>query len=599
MNRHAVVALALLGCGGARLDEVARPEPLVAEVAAPAPAPRRTPRGTVRSNILRADYAGSAACGDCHAAIHASWETSPMRRMTRGERAIAAPFDGSELRLGTDRATMEERDGVRYVHVRSPADGDRRYRVTKVIGGRSREDYVGVDVAGGGDEQVLPVSFMLGTRTWRYKGYSLVISEHARLRPQASWSRTCVACHNTIPQVSLLHAAVLGGSPGTYQATYTDNQLPPDRTSRLVAADEAGLAAAISAEVTRIGGVPAARGSLSGALIHGARETRRHLGEADFVELGVGCESCHNGAAEHAADPDVAPAFELRSPLVRTVPAPSRAQAINRACARCHTLLVSVYPWTWEGGKRADRVPGGSTVNSSEGRDFLLGGCASQMSCATCHDPHAQSPRVRYEQLADSDGNATCTTCHPALAAPDALRAHTHHAPGEGSACVGCHMPRKNLGLAYELTRYHRIGSPTDDARVLGDRPVECALCHRDRSVADLVGTMERWWGKRYDRDRLRAQYGDLAANALAATLARGKPHEQAVAIGVLGDRGTRADVPALAPHLAHPYPQVRYFAKRAIEKLTGAPLPIDVGLPAAEVAAQVRRWLATTPSPS
>ncbi|MBX3158117.1 MAG: hypothetical protein KF773_19265 [Deltaproteobacteria bacterium] len=104
--------------------------------------------------------------------------------------------------------------------------------------------------------------------------------------------------------------------------------------------------------------------------------------------------------------------------------------------------------------------------------------------------------------------------------------------------------------------------------------------------------------GRRHDRDRLRAQYGDLAANALAATLARGKPHEQAVAIGVLGDRGTRADVPALVPHLAHPYPQVRYFAKRAIEKLTGAPLPIDVGLPAAEVAAQVRRWLATTPSP-
>jgi len=56
--------------------------------------------------------------------------------------------------------------------------------------------------------------------------------------------------------------------------------------------------------------------------------------------------------------------------------------------------------------------------------------------------------------------------------------------------------------------------------------------------------------------------------------------------------------VPRLAPHLWHPYPQVRYFAKHAIERLTGAPLSIDVGLPAAEVAAQARRWLAATAAP-
>src|SRR6186713_1702589 len=47
-----------------------------------------------------------------------------------------------------------------------------------------------------------------------------------------------------------------------------------------------------------------------------------------------------------------------------------------------------------------------------------------------------------------------------------------------------------------------------------------------------------------------------------------------------LGERGARTDVPQLAPYLWHPYPQVRYFAKHAIERLTGAPLAIDVGLP-------------------
>ena len=154
-------------------------------------------------------------------------------------------------------------------------------------------------------------------------------------------------------------------------------------------------------------------------------------------------------------------------------------------------------------------------------------------------------------------------------------------------------MPKKNMGLSYELTRYHRIGSPTDEARVLGDRPLECALCHREKTVSELVGAMERWWGKRYDRDRLRALYGELDADAIGRTLARGEPHEQAVAIGVLSERGTARDVPLIVPHLAHEYPLVRYHAKHAIEMLIGAPIPIDVGQPAAEVAAQVRRWRA------
>jgi hypothetical protein len=81
---------------------------------------------------------------------------------------------------------------------------------------------------------------------------------------------------------------------------------------------------------------------------------------------------------------------------------------------------------------------------------------------------------------------------------------------------------------------------------------------------------MERWWGTAYDRTRLRALYGnDLSINAIASTLARGKPHEQAVAIGVLGEHGTRDDVRTLTPFLSHAYPQVQMFAKHAIERLS------------------------------
>src|SRR5208283_2979449 len=81
---------------------------------------------------------------------------------------------------------------------------------------------------------------------------------------------------------------------------------------------------------------------------------------------------------------------------------------------------------------------------------------------------------------------------------------HSHHAPdGAAGACIACHMPKKNMALDGRLTPYHRIGSPTDPLRVLGDRPLECALCHVDKTVAEIVGTMERWWGKAYERAAL------------------------------------------------------------------------------------------------
>jgi len=182
-------------------------------------------------------------------------------------------------------------------------------------------------------------------------------------------------------------------------------------------------------------------------------------------------------------------------------------------------------------------------------------------------------------------GNPVCTGCHAQYAAPAALAAHSHHAPdGDGSACLGCHMPRKNAGLAYALTRYHRIGSPTDAARVEKDRPLECALCHADKSVAELTGLMETWWKKRYDRAALRALYGeDLSVSPLVAAL-RGKPHEQITAAGVLGQRGTRASAAALVPLLSAEIPLVRYWAREAMERLVGRPLAVDLDGDAATV---------------
>jgi predicted CXXCH cytochrome family protein len=256
-------------------------------------------------------------------------------------------------------------------------------------------------------------------------------------------------------------------------------------------------------------------------------------------------------------------------------------------------VLFSRYAYTWEGGLRS-RSPGGASINSGEARDFLLGGCASALACTACHDPHGEDAPDKLSALAGPVGNALCTKCHPRYAGDAALRAHAHHDPaGAGGACINCHMAKKNMGLNYALTRYHRIGSPTDRARVEGDRPLECALCHADRTVFELVGKMETWWGRHYDRAALVRLYGDGGARPLAATVARGKAHEQATAMAALADARMTAAMPAIAHELVNRYPLVRYFAKEALARLAGRPCEVDLDQDDAEIAVQAARWMA------
>ena len=267
----------------------------------------------------------------------------------------------------------------------------------------------------------------------------------------------------------------------------------------------------------------------------------------------------------------------------------TRAEQVNRVCARCHQVLFSRYPFTWEGGQRRHN-PGGSSITSGEARDFLVGGCARRMSCVACHDPHGVDRPGELERLGTVAGNRVCLGCHGQYASPASLQAHAHHDPnGAGASCVACHMPRKNMGLGYTLTRYHRIGSPDDPVRVERDRPLECALCHAEKTVAELAGTMERWWGKRYDRNALVELYGALDVRPIEATLARGKAHEQAVALSVAGGAGLRGAVPAVARQLVNPFPLVRYYARRALEALRG-PCAVDLDRETAEIAAAVAR---------
>ena len=523
-----------------------------------------------------------------------------MTRLPAGA-AIHAPFEaGATLRFKEDTARLVERDGTRYVDLQSAQYGDHRYRVTRVIGGRYREDFAGVEVGGGGGdlrELLLPVSYVFETRSLRLKGYSVLVGERPGLRAGGVWSETCVFCHNTVPYFDAMWGELAGPGAPTYQGTVVDRLLPRERRWRFEVggAGDAALLDAVAAEVTAVGGTPPRAGDdRRAALAHGIRELRSRFGASNFVEIGIGCEACHGGSREHVVDPRVHPDFAPRSAFLQVRPEAggevTRAEQVNRVCARCHQVLFSRYPYTWEGEGRRGGKPGGSSITSGEARDFLLGGCARRMSCSTCHDPHAEDRRADLDRLATTAGNAVCVRCHPQYGPAPALAAHAHHDPnGAGASCVACHMPKKNMGLGYALTRYHRIGLPDDPVRVERDRPLECALCHVDKSVGDLVGKMESWWGRKYDRAALANLYGTLEARPLPATLMRGKAHEQAVAVAVLGEAHRTEALPGIARQLANPFPLVRHYAKRSVDALAERPCPVDLDRTTPEIIAAAR----------
>src|SRR5689334_23346483 len=163
-----------------------------------------TPRPTTAppagaSNILRADYAGSQACAGCHADLYDAFLASPMHNMTRtpGGAHVRAPWSGRSFHFKEDAADFVEAGGERFLRVESRRFGQHIYRVTKIIGGRYREDYAGVEVdraAPGarprGDpmrELILPASYVFSTGSFRLKGYSVMVAERPGLRAGGVW----------------------------------------------------------------------------------------------------------------------------------------------------------------------------------------------------------------------------------------------------------------------------------------------------------------------------------------------------------------------------------------------------------------------------
>ena len=327
--------------------------------------------------------------------------------------------------------------------------------------------------------------------------------------------------------------------------------------------------------------------------------------DSRFVELGVGCESCHGPRAEHvesmlqrgpAAPADTSSSrlvsWPPRSfgagspgqPLVQPIgsPAAGTLDFYFQACGGCHARRVELTGRFRAGAHFLDHyrpvIPDQTEIYYPDGQvheeDFeFVSFLSSRMyeqgvRCVHCHEPHSGELRA--------SGNDLCLGCHGGSIDP---AKHSGHDPtGEGGQCINCHMPQT---VYMQRHRRHDHGFTIPDALLTREHgiPNACNRCHTDRSTEWAIEASERLFGTRLDRwtrTRTRAvargRTGEAdAAPALLDVLAEDPSALwRSVAIELLGDYAF-ADArveEALVERLSDEEPIVRATAVRRLDPL-------------------------------
>jgi hypothetical protein len=420
----AVAALALAACDAAPSSSAD-------------PAPKHV---ATESNTARADYIGPEACGSCHADEYARWTQSLHRVMNAKASdpgAVIGNFENASLRYAGGEVRFTH-DATGY----AMTVGGVHYRVTRTIGRRGLQEYVGVE-DGHTDEVRLPFGWWPHAGGWMPQVAFdpwLAESDFHPFEPvRAPWAERCPWCHSTY---------------------------------------------AFEQRIARASGPSGLGHGMEQAFVGPPASDR--LDVAAQITTGISCESCHLGGRAHAAGgaihfvPQGAPTRpDATIPTESFADERRDARVINAVCAQCHS---------GPSPRLADHT---ALRNSSEALDLGASPCTG-IKCTDCHDPHRADARSD-----DARSNAACVHCHDSLADATAARAHagTGH---ETTSCLDCHMPKIVMGID-RYVRTHRISSPTDVAILRDAGPNACNACHLDRSIAWTASELARGWGVHLD----------------------------------------------------------------------------------------------------
>ena len=428
------------------------PSKQAAPQSAPEPA-TRIPKATVgESNIERADYIGPDACGECHPTQYALWSASLHRVMNAKAAdagAVIASFDGAKVRYRDGTASfgsslagpsMTLSNGAREV----------RYRVTRTIGHRGLQEFVGIEEGNGEASEVrLPFGWWPRAGGWVPQVAFDPWLDEAAFDPftpvREPWAERCPWCHSTYPFAQRI-ARSSDRQIGHGLELYVTREVEPGNHERLAVDDQ--ITTGISCESCHLGG-------------------RAH---ADGAKI----SSIPAGAGVHVRDtaPALAPTFTGQR---------TDHYVVNTICAQCHS------------GPSPRLADGTALRNSSEALDLGASSCAGS-KCTDCHDPHVADSRADEPRAL-----AACVRCHSQFASAESASAHA----GAGHAttnCLDCHMPKLVMGID-RYVRTHRISSPTNPQLLADGSPNACNLCHLDRSIDWTIDELDRGWETKLARE--------------------------------------------------------------------------------------------------
>ena len=267
-----------------------------------------------------------------------------------------------------------------------------------------------------------------------------------------------------------------------------------------------------------------------------------HVGQSEVVgetvnkikitEQWISCERCHGPGSLHVkkhidgSDGDSGEGFD--STIVN--PAHLSRELSEDICSQCHQGFPGM---AFVRGRRIEDYRPGMPLRSFRldyrhdvegGRMTIVGHMAqmkrstcykmSQLTCATCHNPHDLPPRadpVEYHRR-------NCMKCHAeeACAVDPAVR----EAERPDNYCVACHMPSTGTESPHLTFTDHRIGIHSRE---------DPGSNHEDPVLADVVAVADLSDYSQPDRDLgLGVAYYNLSKHSLAgphgdAYLARGE----------------------------------------------------------------------------
>lgn len=528
------------------------------------------------SNIAPGDYVKPKTCVECHKEQFQAWTDSPHAKMnqTASQESVIGDFQEGTIEYDGGRMRSFAQDGRFFMETTRGKD-ERTYQITRTIGSRFFQYYVGKVVAGdplpgqshlvcSDDhplwEVVLPFGFWLKKEQWVpvYDVFEFVDDDRTQASDENEYDVYgnfqvkpyyfhCGRCHTTMPE--------------GYRMLWDPN---PElfRKPRMHLSLWKYLEETIDEMAPGVDPHPNLDGSSLGSLI---QDYCREYGPDHAATLGISCESCHYGGRVHAeSEGKIKPHFTTSSPHL-SVPGRKagsvgrNALNVNLTCSKCHSALRRVHP------------SGEIAKNSSEFLDAVQGTCYSVAKCSSCHDPHEATGRV-WPKTPEQD-DQSCIACHEKYSSPEKIAAHTHHpVSSSGSRCMNCHMPKVTEGLQ-DLVRTHRIDSPTRDEVVYEGGVNACNLCHLEKSMEWTVKHFTSWYGREYDWKRIKKGPGSSKEPTGRVWLSDENDKVSLAAIGAAKQQKAKWLLPELVNKLDDPLLIHRQFAMDTIESITGRQL--------------------------